>query len=339
MINYLLISILSFTLCLAYRKFAIANKIIDKPTKKNVHKQNVPKSIGIILILLFSINLIISDFNKIETLNSFFNYKNILRIWPLYVALIISSIFFFIDDLYNINPLSKLFFQIFISYVLIGAISFPIFFAYLKIEILISLFVIVYFINTFNFIDGFDGMFSLNLIFILISINLIVYDNEDLKFIYDLNFILFFIMLPYIILNKTSNFKLFLGDSGSATIGIFLSWEFLVIINIDNIKFLLLIFMYPCLDVGITLINKIINKKNIFSRDFDYFFLKPIKKYKKTHNECFFNFLVFYFFSFLIIYFYKITNNNIYFFVSIFLNFWMIKQLNYGLNFLPKFWK
>jgi len=333
-IFFLLIISLVFSLIYFFltKKF----KIYDKPTRINVHKKIVPKGIGIVISLIFSIYIFYIDQQQTDILKKFLLFTNLERIWPLYSIIFISGIFYFIDDLKNLNPLIKLIFQFFTSFCLLAVLSFPMFISFLKIEYLICIILMSYFFNIFNFIDGFDGMFSLSIFFILLSINFIIRDDLELILLYNLNFSLLIFLIPYSILNKTNNYKIFLGDSGAIPIGMFLTWELIILLNTKYLLTALLIFLYPFLDVTITLLLKVLNKKNIFSRDFDYFFLKKIKIYKKSHQSVFFEFLQFYILNFTLIGIYFETGFTIFAILSIIINFWMIIATYKNLNFLPR---
>lgn len=342
MIIYVIIFFfLSLVLTLWYYKFAIDKKIIDKPTNINLHKKNTPKSVGIIIILLFCFFLTYTDRSSNDQLLTFYQSFGIIRIWPIYLCLFLSTIFFLLDDIKNLDPSIKLIFQFIISFFVISSISFPIVNLPLKLEFLISILIIVFLSNVFNFIDGFDGMFSITTFYVLISVNTIIFNNNSLEYIFLINCILMACLLPYSIFNKTQKMKIFIGDCGAATIGILLAWELLILLKTDYKFYILLIFLYPMLDVSITLIKKIIRGRDLFARDFDYFFLKPIKLYKKKHSENFNNFLFFYLINYILILMMK--NFEKLFLINslliICINIIMILKLQKGLKFLPISWK
>lgn len=328
--------IISLVFSLTYFFLTKKFKIYDKPTRANVHKKTVPKGIGITISLIFSIYIFYIDQQHTDVLKKFLLVTNLERIWPLYSIIFISGIFYFIDDLKDLNPLIKLIFQFLTSFCLLTVLSFPMFIAFLKIEYLICIILMSYFFNIFNFIDGFDGMFSLSIFFILLSINFIIRNDLELILLYNLNFSLLIFLIPYSIMNKTNNYKIFLGDSGAIPIGMFLAWELIILINTKYLLMALLIFLYPFLDVTITLLLKVLKKKNIFSRDFDYFFLKKIKIYKNSHQSVFFEFLQFYIVNFILIGIYFETRFTIFAILSVIINFWMIIATYKNLNFLPR---
>jgi UDP-N-acetylmuramyl pentapeptide phosphotransferase/UDP-N-acetylglucosamine-1-phosphate transferase len=300
-----------------------------------VHNKNIPTGTGILIIIFFALVLLVIDILKFDFQDFFLSNKNLTRLWPLYLTLLISGFFFYLDDIKNLNPISKLSFQFITSFVLISCVNFPLFDFPLKIEFIFAILLIIFTANVFNFIDGFDGMFSLNILFILIGINFQIYDDQNFQYIFIINSFLISLIIPYAILNKTKKFKVFLGDSGAVSIGILLAWEILIFMNTQYFVKIIFFFLYPFTDVIFTLIKKVINKKNLFARDFDYFFLRPIKIYKKSHMFVFRQFLNFYILQFILInLFSKIDYYPIIIFVLI-NNFWMLCRLNKGLNYLP----
>ena len=75
-----------------------------------------------------------------------------------------------------------------------------------------------------------------------------------------------------------------MGDSGAIPFGFLISYIFCVNL-IKGYAFLnFFLFLYPILDVMITLFIRLIKKKNFFGRLFDYAFFYPVIKYKKSHS-------------------------------------------------------
>jgi UDP-N-acetylmuramyl pentapeptide phosphotransferase/UDP-N-acetylglucosamine-1-phosphate transferase len=331
----LFVCLINFFFLIIYHNFCRKKKIYDTPSKISVHNKKIPTGSGLIIIIIFSIVLFIIDFLKLDFQKIFLDSKELIRLWPIYTTLFISGLFFYLDDMKNLNPITKLFFQFICSFILISSVSFPLFDFPFKIELLFAILIIIFTSNVFNFIDGFDGMFSICILFILIGINLQIFDNQNFQYIFVINSFLISLIIPYSILNKTNKFKIFLGDSGAVSIGIFLAWEILIFIDTEYFFKIIFFFLYPFTDITLTLCKKIINKKNLFARDFDYFFLKPIKKYNKTPNYVFIQFLNFYILQFLLINLFSMTDYYLIIAFVIINNFWMIYRLNRGLDYLP----
>jgi UDP-GlcNAc:undecaprenyl-phosphate GlcNAc-1-phosphate transferase len=336
LIIYLMLSIF---LTLTVKKIAIIIGHIDKPNNNNIHKQSTPVGAGIAIILVFTSYLLISDIKSDQILRNFLDYQNLSRLWVLYSLITISTIFFYIDDKINLDPLLKLTFQFVIAFCLLANINFPIFNLPVKIEYLITILIIIYFLNIFNFIDGLDGMFSLMSYFILISLNILIFEDINLKFLFYTNIVLMIVLIPYTFLNLSKKNKIFLGDCGSVPIGLYLTWQMILLINTKHGMSVMLVYFYPFLDVTLTLIKKLQNGKNLFKRDFDYYFLKLVKNANFTHNKSLYEFCKFYIINFLLIFLFNYTQKYIFFLASIFLSAWVIYRLEKSSKFFPILWK
>lgn len=330
---------LSIFLTLVVKKIAIIIGHLDKPNSNNIHKQSTPVGAGIAIILVFTSYLLVLDIKSDQILRNFLDYQNLSRLWVLYSLIIISTIFFYIDDKINLDPLLKLAFQFVMAICLLANINFPIFNLPIKIEYLITILITVYFLNIFNFVDGLDGMFSLVAYFILISLNILIFDDENLKFLFFTNIILMTVLIPYSFLNLGKKNKIFLGDCGSIPIGLYLTWQMVLLINTKYGMSIVLIYFFPFLDVSLTLIKKLYNGKNLFSRDFDYYFLKLVKNKNFTHKRSLYEFSKFYIINFFLIFLFNYTQNYLVFFSSIFLSSWVMYRLEKNSNFFPIIWK
>lgn len=212
-----------FTFLIFYILYTLSShlNLLDLPEKRKVHNKPVPFVGGLIIFL----SIVFSSF--IFNYNYFFNYL----IFNSSLIIIIG----FIDDKYNLSPYTRLFFQFstcFImfgsgliitnlgSYYLLGTIELNIF------SYLFTALSIVILINAFNFIDGIDGLCAGMFISSLILLLIFSYFESNKNF-YEYSFIFNILMvtLIFLIFNIFSNkLKIFLGDSGSMLLGLFLGW-------------------------------------------------------------------------------------------------------------------
>ena len=160
-----------FALTLTYFLIPIVNKLslklnlIDKPEKRKQHKKGIVRLGGLgILIGIYSTMILLLAFNFINfDENSFF--------WPVFYIAPLFFILGFLDDLFNISPFVRLFFQILLSTVVwasgfhINNIEVQYFYEgdssiYLinSLSLLFTVFWIVGMINSINWIDGLDGL-------------------------------------------------------------------------------------------------------------------------------------------------------------------------------------
>lgn len=150
-----------------------------------------------------------------------------------------SSLLFFmglIDDIINLPVLPRIIIQLIISYILIG-INFTIyyigtpFYSPLFIQGGMSYFltfvITMSIINSFNMLDGMNGLLGFNSIVSLVSFGMIFYVKSFYSYAY-LCILISFTIIPYLFLNLTSGkwmrFRIFMGDSGSTVIGFIITW-------------------------------------------------------------------------------------------------------------------
>ena len=204
-------------------------KLVDLPNNRKTHKINAKLIGGVILILNFLLLIFLLDLSK--ELNSLLNFSVLIGLIGL------------IDDKNNLevsNKLILLFFPIILitsdgyalislgEYNLVGEInlgSFAIIFTILSSYLLI---------NATNYIDGRDGV--LISVFFFTNWKLIfLLDNSD-EILKQLLICIDLILIVLFFFNITNNknLKIFLGDSGSLTIGFFLSF---ILIYLANNKF------------------------------------------------------------------------------------------------------
>lgn len=221
---------------------------------------------GSVIFLFFLISLIFSE--KTNFINS---------------LIIIGSIFFIIgltEDLkISITPGFRLILMFFLSMVFIYLLNINILntqFFFLNKLInnykIISVFLIclclLFIVNGSNFIDGFNGLFTIHFLIILLMLFFINYKmlSMDLKEVI-INLIL--LSLSFLFFNFPKS-KFFLGDSGAYFLGSILS---LIVIEISNINktippfFFASLLFYLFFEVIFSFFRKIVQKKNPLKPD------------------------------------------------------------------------
>ena len=288
LLEIFLLSLFFYFIIFNYKKkISLFLGTIDYPKdKRKIHKIPTPKTASysvavtlmIILINNFIFNFLSKDFNTI----------------------IISSLIVFVvglvDDKFNLNAYKKLFLisliviiSIIISPdILITKFYSDTFDAYIYLEkfsLAFTILCILLLINSFNLIDGINGLA------LSVLITWFIY------FIYifhaDLN-IHFYIILFILILSFFHNYfgLHFLGDSGSLMLSYFFGFLTIKLMNLDieNPKYLIscelffLMFMIPGVDMFRLFLERIFRKKDPFIADNNHFHHILIKKHslKKT---------------------------------------------------------
>jgi UDP-GlcNAc:undecaprenyl-phosphate GlcNAc-1-phosphate transferase len=287
----------------------IAKKInlIDKPSKVNIHKTEVPLTGGILLLNLF-----------ISTLISLYFLEVLLD--RVFISLIISLIIFFIigliDDTSNISGHKRIIFFWGGSLFFIVASGFysdltKIFFINVNFSLNIGLWGIFFFSLcmtglqiVLNLIDGINGLLKIYFLIVLCIIEILLTGNLSLmtKFIF-----------PAMILMIIYNFKnkFFLGSSGNAILSLIISFVLLnALSNHDNPIFfeeILLLFLIPFTDCLRLFLYRIKKFKNIFVKQKNHFHHLLMNRYDLQSSL-----LIYYLLSFGPVIIYLSFNLNIY---------------------------
>ena len=191
-------------------------KIEDIPEKRKIHKSTVVKSAGVLIYLNFLICV------KIFDIDPFLN------------KLIISSFFIvllgLIDDMINLKASTKLISIIFLSYInLITLNIFNLDLGILKLiisreytELIFSVLCLSLFINSFNYIDGIDGLASTLFTSSFLIMNLYLYYFNDYNYYNNIFLCIPLVIFLFFNFNFFSKTKMFMGDSGSLFLGFIL---------------------------------------------------------------------------------------------------------------------
>mgnify|MGYP001384334246 CR=1 FL=1 len=215
--NLFILNIISYFLVF-FSGYSFLKKfnIIDKPDHRKIHKVPTIKSAGILIFINFVICM------------KFFNIDPFLN------KLIVTSFFIvllgFIDDMVNLRPSTKLISIIFLSYInLITLNIFNIDLGILKLiisreytELIFSVMCLSLFINSFNYIDGIDGLASTMFTSSFVIMNLYLYYFNDYNYYNNLFLCIPLVIFLFFNFNFFSKSKMFMGDSGSLLLGFIL---------------------------------------------------------------------------------------------------------------------
>lgn len=222
-------------------KVAKLKQLVDVPGEdRKLHARRVPTIGGIIIFaaILFAFSLWLPISNNIEydaLINSAIDLK--------YVTASLIILFFIgvKDDIIGVSPIKKLLALIGVGFILVIMGDFRItnFDGLLGIyeipywaSVLLSFFVYIVIVNAFNLIDGIDGLASSQgfLIAIFFAISYYMLGNQTQLL---LSAVLAGALLGFLFFNFNPA-KIFMGDSGSMTIGLIVSLLAIWLINSDN---------------------------------------------------------------------------------------------------------
>jgi UDP-GlcNAc:undecaprenyl-phosphate GlcNAc-1-phosphate transferase len=211
-------------------KVAVLKRLIDLPTEgRKIHKRAVPTIGGIIIYAatLFSFSL----WYSIDDIHEYDQIYESVKEFKILVAT--SLVLFFVgvkDDIIGTSPVKKLFANILVGLILVlmgdiritglhgvfGVNEIP-----LWGSIFLSLFTYIVVVNAMNLIDGIDGL-AAGVGFIASSVFGIWFIFANEYTLASLSFSLSGALLGFLIFNF-SPAKIFMGDSGSLIIGMFIS--------------------------------------------------------------------------------------------------------------------
>ncbi len=286
----ILVFITSFVVVLystpALIKVAILKNLIDLPSEeRKIHKRAIPTIGGIIIYAatLFSFSL----WYNIEELHEYSLIYESVKEFQILIAT--SLVLFFVgvkDDIIGTAPVKKLFAHVVVGLILIlmGSIKITGLHGVFGIEqipdwgsIFLSLFTYIVVVNAMNLIDGVDGL-AAGVGFLAATFfgTWFVFANEYT--LASLSFALAGSLLGFLVFNF-SPAKIFMGDSGSLIIGMFiyvLSAELIEYpadrldsfwVNVSNPVFAIAALIYPLTDTLRVFIIRAIKGQSPFSAD------------------------------------------------------------------------
>lgn len=307
--------IISSIIFLPLRKIAKVYQLVDKPDQRKKHKNNVPVvgGIGIGISVAIVLPFLLFEGYMLHEL------KIVL------FGAIILLVMGVIDDYLDLKSSLKLLIQVFTAHLL--------YFSNLKIDSLYGVFniyelspffsylftiiIVVGVINSFNLIDGIDGLFAG---YAIVSLSIMVL----ISIIYGFNNVSVLLLLvsgsllSFLGYNLSSSKKIFLGDAGSLSIGFLIVGSSLYLLNNIGINeqpfkvsiLIFALFSIPVFDSLRVYFERIQSGKSPFKADrthFHHFLLSCGLNHKKASLAINASLVVLVAFSFLMSFFTEIT--------------------------------
>lgn len=256
-----------FNIIILKYRYQIAKnlKIIDIPNERKIHNKPTPLIGGINYFLSLVFLLVYTFFNNEINLEKFISLISIY------------SLFFFVgffDDIRTLSPKirsiviigSSILLILFDPEFMINNLNFKTLNLNINLNYISSiftLFCIFALYNALNFIDGYNG----SAISIVIFWSIFIFIKNP-NIVYLIIILISFLIFSYNLLGK-----IFLGNSGTSIISIFFS---LSVINEHNNGMIyadeiLLILLFPGIDMIRVTAQRLINKKNIYDPDKTHF--------------------------------------------------------------------
>ena len=249
----ILVFLISFFLAFLVQKIFIKNKKFDDFNFRSSHNTLATKTGGISVFLTI---FIISIYNYINTIEIFD--------FSLFIPLSIMFIVGVYDDFYNADFKLKFLLQIIVAKIIIdqGYVITNYYGLFNMYEVswiiaqITTVFVFLIIINSFNFIDGVDGLAISQ---VIKTILLIEFFNESLSPLVSLSLILIVSLLPLYYFNFKKKKKIFLGDAGSLFLGTLIAIYIFHLLgdnytikkefSINKVLFSVLVVLYPLIDL------------------------------------------------------------------------------------------
>jgi len=270
----LIASITTFVAIILLRPFAIKVDLVDNPNIRKPHTGSVPIIGGIAMYIGVVVSIVATSNNLIQ-----FGY--------LFIATSIIVIVGLIDDYRHIQVSIRLFFQIFVSLILVilgNSIlaSFGNLFGNGEVILnesvyLFSVLALIAGMNAINMSDGLHGLAGGTS---LITFLAILYLSLDIA-LYGILLVLFLLcsVLPVFLINNmcigiSKNKRIFMGDAGSMVIGLIIAWLLLELSQGEGRAFspvtALWLFALPLIEMFTVVIRRVVGGKSPFKPDLSH---------------------------------------------------------------------
>lgn len=251
--------VLSLLLTYLIRQFSLKKNIVDIPNQRSLHKSPTPRGGGLAFVFLFYITVFLLYCNHFIQLKIFMTLLGGIPI----------ATVGYCDDVFNVKALWRAIVHLLSaiwSIAWLGGVPFlnfngHIFYAPILFFIL-AIFITVWFVNLYNFMDGIDGLAGMEAVFVssVAGCSLISHEFYAISIIC---FALTFSVLGFLCFNWPPA-KIFMGDVGSGFLG-FIFADFMWITNNNHqlsFPFWWILLSVFIVDATYTLIHRMIQKKN-----------------------------------------------------------------------------
>ena len=234
----------------------------DVPNSRSSHKRTIPRSAGIGFTMAVFLSTLI------------FNYDYFLEYMHVYMGILAVSLIGLYDDRFTISHRLKFILVILIAtYVVLNGVLIDTLGCYFGFEIVppialaipISIFAIVGFTNALNLMDGLDGLAgTLSLIMMVVFLMIGIVHNDALLITLSATFIV--ALVVFLVFNWYPA-SIFMGDSGSLTLGFVIS-----ILSIKALEYMtpiaiLFIISLPLIDTFIVMFRRLQRGQSPFKAD------------------------------------------------------------------------
>lgn len=271
-LSFLLSFLLTFIAIPKIIRVSYRKQLMDVPGSRSSHVKKVPRLGGVAIYF------------AIMVVTSIFSPEMLFKVIFFTSALVLLFFIGLMDDLLVVAPRKKFFAQIVSALaIVIGSDvrieSFFGLFGIFEIPYLLSVFVtcfiIVLIINSYNLIDGIDGLASGVGILISMSFVFIFFRLYD----YSMGFLAIAILgslLAFLYFNLSTQYKIFMGDTGSMVVGFLIAFMSIKFLSLSSMPWVMMrnspvvaiaILIVPLIDTLSVIIIRLMKRKSPFSAD------------------------------------------------------------------------
>lgn len=252
---------MSLILVRLYCRYALMHGLIDIPNDRSSHQIATPRGAGIVFVVLWL------SFMTLAWLLGWLSFKYWLLLVP--ATAIVSTLGFW-DDHQGLSAKVRLWFQALVALCCVslmdGIPSLHLFGSealYLgSFGMIIGVLWMMWSVNLFNFMDGIDGLASIETFFVL-GFGGLLFWLQDQSQMALITWAMLLAVAGFLVWNWPKA-KVFMGDAGSYCLGFLVAILALVGDRLFNIPISLWLILYAvfCYDATVTLIRRIILRKH-----------------------------------------------------------------------------
>ncbi|MCT4716403.1 glycosyltransferase family 4 protein [Enterobacteriaceae bacterium H18W14] len=276
-----LVFIFSFALTWALRIYALKHNVIDIPNQRSSHSVPTPRGGGIAIVISFLVGIIF--FCTIEIVS-------VSQTLSLFIAGVVTAVVGFLDDHGHIAARWRLLMHFLAAAAGLYFLGrFPVIdlfgyqFSAGWLGMLFGLVYLAWMLNLYNFMDGINGLASMEAIaFALMSVVVVVFGVPNALEVSQITLLLLLACaaLGFIFWNFPTA-KIFMGDAGSGFLGITIGLVVLHVALLDSKLFLAEICLLGVfiVDATITLLRRLIGGKKVYEAHASHTYQILARKY------------------------------------------------------------
>lgn len=259
---FLTLFLAALTLHFVMVNYSVKLGLIDVPNERSMHKIKIPRGAGVAMFL------------SVIVVHGLFNYDYLITHALIYGAISLIFIIGVLDDFYDVSPRLKFIFIFFATgLVYFNGVHIDTLGNYFGYEVIIPLalifpftfFAIAGFTNALNLIDGLDGLAgSIALIMLLTFLAIGITYNDSLMITLSSSFVT--VLIAFLIFNWHPA-KIFMGDSGSLTLGFVIALLSILSMKYITPSSVLFIIAIPLLDTFVVMTRRIQRGNSPFKAD------------------------------------------------------------------------